>query len=404
MTSPFYTYAGLLERSTHLIHMYLRDEPEVLGYQFWGHRTINDAYGDPLNSGVGGAGPVALFEVARGNSYRSPVLRRKKLGMVEESRRGTTHAIFDVEDFIAPAVGGSPIPPDGGWMFLRVQEQRAAGLLQNLGVAEAEVTLTAVGAGDELVIKGLIFQFQAGANVLAGRTGAPANEFVVGLGADDNAAAANLILALNDAGDVGPALDLVAPLNLHTFGSAGTALNQVVIQPEDGTPSLVPGATGQLTATTADAPRVALDAASTAAGTLVASLNAADPVLGPIYCIPPVDFFGSYEPTFTAQGIAPSSTASAEGNPPDLDQDLTSAAPRAMYLVFPKPLTALSIRNLSLVNLLVSFGPGQTMRRVDAGAILDIYSGSTKEVLLACPDGVAGAAFSLHGVVSGEAS
>jgi hypothetical protein len=265
-TSPFHTYAGLLERSTHLVHTYLRNQEEVVGYQFWGHRTVNDAYGDPLNSGVLGAGPAAMFQVVRGDSYRSPTLRRKKLGMVEESRRGTTHALFDVEDFHAPAVGGSPIPEDGGWMFLRVQEnRRGVGLLNLAGVP-------------------------------------------------------------------------------------------------------------------------------------------ADPALGPIYCIPPAAYFGTYEPTFTLQGTAPSSTASAAGAAPDLDQDLTSAAPRAMYLVFPKPLTALSIRNLSGVNLLVAFGPHQLMRNVPAGGDLPLRSPQTKEVLLACPDGVAGAAFSLHGVTAGETS
>jgi len=264
MSSPFHTYAGLLERSRNLIHVYLRNSPDVVGYQFWGHRTVDDAYGDPLNSGVGGAGCTALFQVPRGQSYRSAALRRKGLGLVEENRRGTTHAIFDVEDFIAPAVGGSTIPQDGGWMFLRVQENRNGVGLLDLG-------------------------------------GVPA-----------------------------------------------------------------------------------------------------DPVLGPIYCIPPQAFFGTREPTFTLQAIAPSSTASAAGAIPDLDEDLTSASPRALCLVFPKPLTALSIRNLSAVNLLASFGPEQMMRNVPAGGEMPLYTGSTKEVCLACPDGVLGAAFSLHGVASGE--
>jgi hypothetical protein len=190
-------------------------------------------------------------------------LRRKKLGLLEENRRGTTHLLFDVEDFVVPAVGGADIGPDSEWLFLRTQESRGVGLLDLGGVP-------------------------------------------------------------------------------------------------------------------------------------------ADPCLGPIYCIPPAVFFGSYEPTFSLQGTAPSSTASAAGGVADLDEDLTSAAPRAMYLVFPKPLTALSIRNLSAVNLLVSFGPSQLMRNVPAGGELPFYSGATKEVLLACPDGVAGAAFSLHGVVAGE--
>lgn len=400
--SPFLTYAGLLERSTNLVHAYLRDDPDVVGYQFWGHRTINDAYGDPLDSGVGGAGPVAMFRVPRGQSYRSATLRRKKLGLIEENRRGTTHLLFDVEDFVAPAVGGSPIPHDGGWLFLRAQQQRNAGFLQNLGVAEATVTLTAVGAGDELIVKGLIFQFQAGANNLAGRTGAPANEFLVGLGANDNEAAANLTAALNDNGDVSPALDLVAPLGMHTFATnVGAPSNVVLIQPEDATPNLVPGAAGIFTVTTADAPRVALDVATTAAGTLVASLDPTNPVLGPLYCIPPVAHFGGSS-SFTLQGMAPSSTGSAAGAPPALNEDLTLAGPRAMHLVFHRPVTELTVRNLSGVNLLVATGPYHLMENVVAGGFW--YAGGTqiKDLILACPNGVAGAAFAVEAVSAGE--
>jgi len=399
--SPLLTYAGLLERSRNLVHVYLRDDPQVVGYQFWGHRTVNDAYGDPLNSGVGGAGPMAMFQVARGGSYRSPTLRRKKLGLVEEIRRGTTHALFDVDDFATPGAGGSPIPEDGSWVFLRAQEQRNAGLAQYPGVAEATVTLNAVAAGDELVIKGLIFQFQAGANNLVGKTGALGNEFIVGLGASDDDAAANLAAALNDNGDVAPALDLVAPLGIHTFATNAAPSNIVLIQPEDGTPVLVPGVDGFLTITTADAPRVGLDAASAAAGMLVAALDPANPVLGPIYCIPPVSYFGLREPSFTLAGTAPSSTGAALGLVPDLNEDLTSAAPRIMHLVFCRPLTELSLRNLSGVNLLVALEPGQLMHNIVAGDVLALTSGGNiKEVLLACPDGVAGAAFSLHGVTS----
>ena len=404
-TSPFQTYAGLLERSANLVHTYLHNQEEVVGYQFWGHRTADHAYGDPLDSGVGGDGPVALFQVNRGDSFRSRTLRRKRLGMIDENRRGTTHAMFDVDDFSAPAAGGSAIPDDGGWMFLRVQENRVgAGLLTNLGVPETTVTLAAVAATDLLIIKGIYFEFAAGANDLV-RAGTIGDPFIIGLGADDDAAAANLTTALNDAANVAAALDLIAPLDAHTFATnPGAPSAVVVIQPEDGTPTLIPGSVAAFTITTPDNPRIALDAATLAAGTLVASLDATNPVLGPIYCIPPAAYFGTREPTFTLQAIAPSNTASVAGAVPDLDLDLTSAAPRAMYLVFPKPLTAVSIRNLSLVNLLVSFGPGQLMRNVPAGGELPLYSGSTKEVCLACPDGVAGAAFSLHGVTAGEAS
>ncbi len=403
MSSPLLSYAGLLERSTHLVHLYLQDDPAVQQYQFLGHRTVDDAYGDPLDSGVGGAGAQPLFTVPRGQSFRSPALIRKKLGLVEENRRGTTHVLYDVDDFIAVGAGGSPTPPDEDWMFVRVQEQRATGLLYYPDVPEATVTLAAVAALDELIVKGVYFRFQAGANNLGGKAGNAGDPFLVGLGADDDAAAANFTAALNDGVDVGPAMDLIAPLSAHTFATnVGAPSAVVLIQPENGTPDLIPGSVAAFTITTTDAPRIAIDAAALAAGTLVAAADTDAPVAGPIYCIPPATFFGTRYPTFTLQGTAPSGTESSAGGWPDLSEDITVARPRALYLVFPKPLTALSIRNLSAVVLLVSFGPGMAMQGVPAGGELPLYSGTTKEVLLASATGVAGAAFSLHGVAAGE--
>jgi len=45
MSSPFHTYAGLLERSAQLIHVYLRDRAGLVGYGFWGANTVDNAYG-----------------------------------------------------------------------------------------------------------------------------------------------------------------------------------------------------------------------------------------------------------------------------------------------------------------------------------------------------------------------
>ena len=260
MSNPFLTYPGIVERSRDIIHLCLRDKPITVGYQFWGHRSINDAYGDPTNSGVGGAGASALFAVHKGQAFRSPSLRRSGRGQVHGSIKGQTHAVFTGADYAVPGVGSSPVPPDEHWVYVRVQEER-------------------IGAG---------------------------------------------------------LLTMAGPL----------------------------------------------------------------PVLGPICCVPPAVFFGTHNPSFTMQGTAPSSTASAAMSTPDLDEDLTSAAPRAMHLVFPSRLSKVHIRNISLVNLLVSFGPGQPMVNVAAGDSLNVTSHQTsiKEVLLACPDGVAGADFTFHGV------
>ena len=254
--NPLLTCPGVQERGRDLIHLSLRSNPQVSAYQFWAHRTVNDAYGNPLNSGVLGAGPTAIFTVNRGDAFRSPSLRRSGRGLIMGSIKGTTHAAFAGDDFAVP---GGTVPPDEHWMFVRVQENRGGGLLIYAGGA---------------------------------------------------------------------------------------------------------------------------------------------PVLGPIYGVPPAIHFGTQNPSFTVFGTAPSSTGSVAGGLPALSEDVTDASPRAMHLIFPGWMSEVSIRNLSLVNLLVALGPDQSMRNIPAGGQVALTSGSatTREVLLACPDGVAGADFSLHAV------
>jgi len=257
MANPFYTYAGVLDRSTHLIHTYLRDDTAVVGYQFWGHSTVNGAYGNPAASGVGGAGSSAMFQVARGTTFRSPLIRRSGRDMIEENRRGTTHSVFDMDDYIA---AGAVFPPDEHWLFQRAQENRnGIGLLT------------------------------------------------------------------------------------------------------------VPGPF---------------------------------PVLGPIYCIPPAKTYGLPKPSFTLTGIAPSAVVGvAAGVVPPFDEDLTTAAPRPLYLVFPVPMTELALTNLDGVKtLLVSFGPEQAMQALAPGNAVQLYSGSTKGLVLATAAG-GGCPWSLHGVL-----
>ena len=257
MANPFYTYAGVQDRMTKLIHIALRNDPAVVGYQFWGHETVNGAYGNPAASGVGGVGISAMFQVARGTTFRSPTIRSSGRDMVEENRRGGTHAVFDMDDYTA---AGVDLPPDSRWLFLRAQENRNG----------------------------------------------------VGL------------------------LTVPGPL----------------------------------------------------------------PVLGPIYCVPPTKTYGSQNPTFTLQGIAPSAVVGvAAGAPPPFDEDLTTAAPRPLFLVFPVPMTEFVIRNLDAVKtLLVSFGPEQAMQAIAPGNEVQLYSGSTKALVLATA-AAGGCPWSLHGVL-----
>ena len=259
MGSPFLTHAGLLERSTHLIHQKVVNDPQVQAYQFWGAISINDAYGNPTNSGVGGAGAAPLFQVPKNGSFHSSRIRDRGIRMMG-SLKGGTHVMYDPDD-ITTVGAAALVSPEDRLLFVRVQENR-------------------MGVG---------------------------------------------LLDLN------------------------------------GDPT--------------------------------------DPVLGPISVVPPAAASSAPNFAFTVQSIAPSSTGCVAGNPPVYSEDLTSAAPRPLHLVFPRSLTQVTIRNLDGANdLLVSFGPGQGMMTIPAGVEESTYSGGGQDIILSCPD-VGGCPFRIHGVL-----
>jgi len=142
-------------------------------------------------------------------------------------------------------------------------------------VAEATVTLATVVATNQIVIKGIYFEFAAGANDLV-KLGTVGDPIIVGLGADDDAAAANLTIALNDAG-VAAIVDVPATANLHTVAAnPGAPSAVVVIQAETGAAALVTGPTGEFSITTSDGATMVLDAASLAAGTFARAYSTWD--------------------------------------------------------------------------------------------------------------------------------
>ena len=397
--NPYYTRPGVMERAPHLVHLCLRDTPEVTGYQVWGSRSVDGAYGAAPGSGVSGA-PVAMFTVPKGGGYRSASLRRSGRGQIHGSTKGQTHMAFDPDDYLGV---GIDLPPDEHWLFLRVQEARPVpGLLALAGVPEATITLSGVMAGDRLTIKGVVFEFTAGANNLAGKAGTGGDPFLVGLGASDVDAAANLTLALNDGGDVIPAMDAVALVGAHTLATNVAAPSAVVLVQPASMP-LLAGDTVKFGITSSDLAHIALDAASAAAGTLVWVPDVTNPVLGPTFCVPPARYFGTSQPTFTLQGTAPSATDSAFGVAPNLSEDLGRVSPRAMYLVFPSILSEVAIHNISGDDMLVSFGAGQPMQTVAAGGELSLTSGNAtiREVLVASLGG-AGSVFTLHAAAATE--
>lgn len=236
-TNPFLTTFSLIQRSAQYVEMFRRDADPTQAYNIYGSDSVNNAYGNPAGSGVGGAGAELLFPVTRGNFFRSISLRRKGLGLSEGNRKGQTHFVFDPEDFVGP---GLNLPLDDAWLFLRVQERR--------------------------------------------------------------------------------------------FGSFLTI--------------------------------------------------GADPALGAIYCVPPAIFFGQDQPVLGLTGTAPGGTALADGAIPDFVEDLTDVNPRPMHIVFPRPLSAISIVNTSVNDLLLSFGPGQMVQTVASGSDVTLMKGRTKEIIV----------------------
>lgn len=136
-------------------------------------------------------------------------------------------------------------------------------------VAEATVTLTGVVAGDQITVKTMVFEFAAGANDLA-HAGTSADPFIVGLGASDNAAAANLTLAFNDVANVHVPMTGIDVTNTHTEATNVAAPSaEVLIQPQTGNATLVKGGSGDFAVEVSNPTRLLLDASSAAVGHLV---------------------------------------------------------------------------------------------------------------------------------------
>jgi len=90
----------------------------VLRYEFGGAARLNDAYGTFM--GTTGFGTVPMFSVENGGEYRSKAVRARKI-TIEESNRGLTRAIIDLDDFATPYnPAAGYIPSDDQTVFLRV--------------------------------------------------------------------------------------------------------------------------------------------------------------------------------------------------------------------------------------------------------------------------------------------
>lgn len=263
---PYATSVGLIERAKNLMDLMVYNRPQVSGFRLWGHKNLDDAYGNPSDGKVGGTGAVFIAEAPAGSLFRSPSIVRRRQGRVDESMRGQTRFILDLEDFVGDVATG--LPSDVEALYVRVQER---------------------------------------------------------------------------------------PVTTGAFNVVGAGL-----------------------------------------------VNAAAPILGPIYVVPSAGFFGTRTPALGLQGKAPANTGCTAGLVPVLNADGQAANP--MHVILPRQTSYLRIV-AGAQAMLVSFGLGDPMQKLAANATLElIQDGGAREILLASLDnagaGAVVAPFSLQAVIA----
>lgn len=362
LVGPYDHYAGILERKNGLIDLVIRNRPGVIAYRIWISPTIDDAYGNPGSSAVGGneLDRKMLFQVKQGTLYRSRTLRRQNYGVNGENNRGVTRVLFSLNDVWAQSDA-----PSG------------------------TVTVASVQAGDTVTIEGVVFTAAgAGANPAA-------QEFDETAGTDA-LVAASLVATINDAASQ-------ALITAASGGPGVTAANggtAVVTLTADEVST-----DAELTLVSSTGARLAVSAATlllsravppegsvcfirlqevrATSGALETSNG--DPLMGPILPVPPPEFYGLMTPMLSLSATAPADTGAAVDVTPasvlDHDQDANSAP---MSIVFPLPTTMLNLRNRDGArSLLYSFGWGMPFNALPANTQTEIQVGSVKELIIA---------------------
>jgi len=115
-TVPRMTY-----RYNRQIELTLRQKANVNQYQLGAANTLDTAF----------AGTTAMFRVASGGTFRSPGIRKRRLGHTQYCNRGLSWVMYDPEDYwpSAPAV----LPHDSDISFVRVAEVDFTGALRPEG-------------------------------------------------------------------------------------------------------------------------------------------------------------------------------------------------------------------------------------------------------------------------------
>lgn len=135
VSGPYDHYAGIYPRRNEYIDLIIKNRPEVRSYRVWVSKKLDDLYGDPDTSGVGGdeSNRKMIFEVLQGTHYRSNTIKRKGLGAID-NYKGSTKALFWLQDFWE-AQDPQPLPLGDSMCFLSIQEvRRTTGPVEVQGV------------------------------------------------------------------------------------------------------------------------------------------------------------------------------------------------------------------------------------------------------------------------------
>ena len=107
-------------RSPNFMSLSIRNRPEVTSYQVRGASRLEDAYG--AGFGVGGGGTLPMFTVGSGQTFRSSAIQARGLGLLDETYRGLSKAIYDPDEFFVPTppAGASGLSDDNNIVYLRL--------------------------------------------------------------------------------------------------------------------------------------------------------------------------------------------------------------------------------------------------------------------------------------------
>lgn len=105
------TVPSIVDRNLPYVSGFFRNDPNVSKYKIVGHKELMGAF----------TAPVDMFEVRRGQHYKSPTVLKNPQGCQDESRRGLTKFLFSLRDF-----NDADLPAPDEFLFIRVQEYSIA--------------------------------------------------------------------------------------------------------------------------------------------------------------------------------------------------------------------------------------------------------------------------------------